>query len=255
MSRIIELPQLTARISPGSGSPSLVLVAGGRVPDPNWLAGLCEGRTAWAIDSGIDACRNAGVVPSLFIGDRDSASINGINWARNKEVPSLVFPPEKDLTDLQLALRSMTDLTTGTAAILTGAFGGRYDHSIANLFSMIWAEDEWGVQIRCAADERESFFLLRDRESASFSGIPAGTLISTLSLSEKCTGVNLWGAKWPIGKGTLYARRPFAVSNMVTGANPGLSIEDGEISFGVEISTGWLGVYIAGSGAEEKGWI
>lgn len=246
MSLIIKIPQMTAKISPGSGSPSLVLVAGGRIPDPCWLARVCQKKTAWAIDHGIDACMGAEVVPSLFIGDRDSASKKGILWASQKEVPSLVFPPEKDMTDLQLALKSMRNFSGGSSAILTGVFGGRYDHSIANIFSLIWAEEEWGVQIRCATDERESFFILRDGESAIFSGIPAGTLISTMSLSENCTGINLWGTRWPIPNGKLSIRRPFAVSNVITGSDTLHCRKDGGISFGVEISTGWLGVYVAG---------
>jgi len=246
LSLIITTPQIKANISPGSGSPSLVLVAGGRAPDPCWLALLCKGKTAWAIDRGIDACMGAGVVPSLFIGDRDSASKKGILWASEKEVPSLVFPPEKDMTDLQLALKLMRNFSGGSSAILTGAFGGRYDHSIANIFSLIWAEEEWSVQIRCAADDRESLFILRDGESATFSGVTAGTLVSTISLSENCTGINLWGTKWSIPNGMLSIRRPFAVSNIISGTDGVPGSKDGEVSFGVDIGTGWLGVYVAG---------
>lgn len=251
----VKLPQFKANVFPGSGSPALVLVAGGRPPNAQWLAQLCQGKDTWAVDKGIDVCLSAKIIPSLFIGDRDSASMNGILWARNNRVPSVVFPTEKNMTDLQIALRMVQESAKGPDVILAGVLGGRHDHFFANIFSMIWAEEEWGVQSRCAADEKEAIFLLKGPGSIEFTGVPAGTLVSTLTLSEKCTGVNLWGTKWPIENGTLNIRRPFAVSNIATGTKPGFSDIKNEVSFGVEMSSGWMGIYITATGIEEKGWI
>lgn len=251
----IELPDLKADIFPGSGSPSLVLIAGGRAPDPQWLAQFCQGKDAWAVDKGIEVCLNAKIVPSLFIGDCDSASSEGLLWVLDNKIPSVFLPTEKDLTDLQAALRMAGESSAHSEVLLTGVFGGRNDHFFANIFSMIWAEEEWGVQVRCAADDREAVFLLKGPGSVEFNGVQAGTLVSTFSLSEKCEEVNLWGTKWPIEKGTLNIRRPFSVSNIVM-TNRCLGSEENEkVSFGAELSNGWMGIYITSTGTEEKGWI
>lgn len=248
----IELPDYKVTFSNGSGHPSLVLVAGGRPPDPQWLARLCQDRETWAIDRGIDACINAEIKPSLFIGDQDSASREGVLWAQSNRIRSVIFPPEKDMTDLQIALKMAGETFTCAETILTGAFGGRPDHFFANIFSMIWAEEVWGVQTRCAADEREAVFLLQGPGLVEFSGVSPGALISTLSLSERCTGVNLRGVKWPIKRGVLDIRRPFAVSNIITGMKSFFS--GSEATFDAEISSGWLGIYITEPGEEKKGW-
>lgn len=246
------LPEFKAEFLPEVYSPSLVIVAGGRPPDPHWLPRLCRNRSVWAVDKGIDVCMNAAIIPSFFIGDCDSASMEGILWARNNFVHSAVFPPEKDLTDLQIALKMAGETGIHHDVILTGTFGGRWDHFFANIFSMIWAEEQWGVQARCAADEREAVFLLQGPGSIEFSDVPADTLVSTLSLSEKCTGVSLWGTKWPITNSTLESRRPFAVSNVVTGIR---SDFPEEVSFGAKISSGWMGVYMTAPNTGKKGWI
>lgn len=241
MSREISLPEMKALYEPGCGAPSLVLVAGGRAPDRAWLCDLCRGEKVWAIDRGIDACLPAGIFPSLFIGDGDSASGYAKKWLAERKTPSLIFPPEKDLTDLQLALKIMKADPGGPVikeAILTGSFGGRFDHMFANVYSLLWAEEEWSVRVRCMADDNEAFFIVRGGEKACFSGLGNNTLISTLSLSPECTGVKTTGTRWPINNGKLFLNRPYAVSNIVAGA------EGVSGSFSVEVRSGWLGVYI-----------
>ena len=245
----ISLPNLKAELIPGTCSPSLVLVAGGRTPDSHWLEQLCQKNTTWAVDRGVDTCISAGVIPSFFIGDRDSASREGILWARDNHIHSAVFPTEKDQTDLQIALKMAGESGFHSEVILTGTFGGRSDHFFANIFSMIWAEEEWGIRARCAADEREAVFLLKGPESIEFTNVSPGTFISTLSLSEKCTGVSLWGTKWSIPDGALYIRHPFAVSNVVTGIRPTSSEK---VSFGAKISSGWMGIFITAPDTEKR---
>ena len=137
----------------------------------------------------------AGIRPSFFIGDNDSVSEEARQWSREEKIPSLLFPPEKDLTDLQLALKEASGTCggpngmRGCTAILTGAFGGRFDHLFANLYSLIWAEEEWGVKVRCEADGSEALFILRSGETLRLSGLEKGGIFSTLALSEKCLGV------------------------------------------------------------------
>lgn len=239
MPREISIPEMKALYEPGRGRTPLILVAGGRSPEPRWLHELCANKEVWAIDRGVDACFYSGILPSLFIGDGDSASRHAKKWLTDNKVPLFLFPPEKDLTDLQLALKKMAAREPFlNNAVLTGAFGGRFDHMFANLFSLLWAEEELNASVRCMADDREAFFLVQGGEKVSFCGLAKGTLVSTLSLSDKCTGITTTGTRWPVSKGTLYLKMPYAVSNAVEGTGDGAGV------FTVEVESGWLGVYI-----------
>lgn len=242
------LPQLKAFFEPAIGPPSTVIVAGGRAPDITWLRELCSSRDVWAVDRGLDGCMSADIVPTLFIGDGDSVSRKAMQWAQLKRVTSLLFPPEKDLTDLQLALREAGG--KGSSAIITGAFGGRFDHIFANVYSLIWAEEEWGPRVRCMADEKEVFFLIRGGESLSLSGLERGTVFSTLALSEECSGIDMKGAKWQVGEGRLLLREPFAISNILSGDAEGALIDRAPLR--VSLSSGWLGVYVMTSLSAEQ---
>ena len=142
--------------------------------------------------------------------------------------------------DLQLALREAGG--KGSSAIITGAFGGRFDHIFANVYSLIWAEEEWGPRVRCMADEKEVFFLIRGGESLSLSGLERGTVFSTLALSEECSGIDMKGAKWQVGEGRLLLREPFAISNILSGDAEGALIDRAPLR--VSLSSGWLGVYV-----------
>lgn len=245
-----SLPQLEALYEPPLAPPSMVIVAGGRLPELSWMNELCKDRNVWAVDRGLDSCMEAGITPSLFIGDGDSVSKEARQWSLFKGIPSLLFSPEKDLTDLQLALKEAGGAwrdpseTTKCSAILTGSFGGRFDHLFANIYSLIWAEEEWGMKVRCMADESEAFFILKGGESLRLSGLERGGVFSTLALSEKCHGIRMTGTKWQIGEGDLFLRKPFAISNIAGNAVL------------VSLTSGWLGVYWATpkfAGCEQKG--
>ena len=242
------LPQINAHFEPAIEPPSTVIVAGGRAPGISWLREVCCSRDVWAVDRGLDSCMSADIVPSLFIGDGDSVSRKAMRWSQLKRVTSILFPPEKNLTDLQLALKEAGG--KGSSAIITGAFGGRFDHLFANVYSLIWAEEEWGPRVRCMADEKEVFFLIRGGESLSLSGLERGTVFSTLALSEECSGIDMKGAKWQVGEGRLLLREPFAISNILSGDAEGALFDRTPLR--VSLSSGWLGVYFMTSLSAEQ---
>ena len=206
---LISLNHFNVSFTPLFEPPSLVFVAGGRAPGSSWLRDLCREKDVWAVDRGLDHCMVAGIKPSFFIGDSDSVSERALRWSREENIPSLLFPPEKDLTDLQLAFKEACG-TYGVspgrnrrAAILTGAFGGRFDHLFANLFSLIWAEEEGGMKVRCVADESEALF--SRRRDASTVG-PGRRVLSTLAL--RMPRGKDEGTKWTIREGSLYLNKP-----------------------------------------------
>ena len=131
---ILQLPQLCLQGALSCFQQACLLVVGGRAPEVEWLRKASEGRIVWAVDHGLDACLAAGIVPQRLIGDGDSAAPAAWHFAEKKGIPIEKFPPEKDDTDTQLALRIAKEAGF-PAAIVTGAFGGRFDHALSTVMS------------------------------------------------------------------------------------------------------------------------
>ena len=224
----LSLPGIRIGLSGAAPDGERLLVAGGRAPSVPWLQAAAEGRRVVAIDRGIDACRAAGIIPARLIGDGDSASPEAWAWARRHGVPTLRFPKDKDETDTQLALRE--DDEAGGFVILTGTFGGRFDHAYSALYSLVGA----GLS-GCLADDREILFLLRAGCAARFEPDRAPKVVSLLPLTDVCEGVDLSGVHWPLTGARLERLRPYAVSNR---------LDSPEGIFEVEIGAGLLGVYL-----------
>ncbi len=213
----------------------LILVAGGRAPDAGWLAEICRPcDTLWAVDRGLECCFEAGLIPDRLIGDLDSVSRGAIERGRELGVPMETFPVEKDLTDLQLALRiASRDLPTARI-VLTGCWGGRFDHNFSNVYSPLWTESQ-GLNVLCMADEREALFFLRGRACVVFYPQVAPEAISLLALTPYCGKVGVSGVRWELSNKDLSLYKPFAISN---------KLGQGKESFRVCLEEGVLGVYL-----------
>jgi len=203
-----------------------LLVLGGRAPDPDWLRKVSLGRETWALDRGADACRAAGVVPSRILGDFDSVSDGAREWAERMGAKTDRYTPDKDDTDFQLALR----LLSGDV-VVTGCWGGRFDHAFSNVFSSLGAMER-GVRVLWFADEREVLFPLRGpaKLELDFEILPSA--LSLLSLTAFCEGVSIENVKWPLDEADLAQGSPREISNVPLGR-----------PVRVEVRSGVLGVY------------
>lgn len=225
-----HLPQLTAvSASPAVPQETGLLVSGGRAPDIRWLHEAARGRRLIAVDHGLDACRKAGLRPASLIGDGDSASPLAWEQAKASGIPIHAYPPEKDDTDTQLAL-TIAHEEGMPAALLTGVFGGRFDHAYSTIFSCAAAP------LRCVlADEREALFYLKDGETIAITCHVRPKAISLLPLTPLAEGVTADGVHWPLADATLPQLLPRAVSNV---------LEPPQDTFRVSLRQGILGVYL-----------
>lgn len=225
------LPELTATFASqtvGFERPCL-LVIGGRPPERAWLRRIAHHRTVWAVDRGLGFCRESGILPARIIGDGDSATKEAWTWGEALAIPMDRFPPEKDLTDTQLAIRIANDAGFA-AAILTGAFGGRLDHAYSTAFTAAHAP------ISCVlADARETMLFLRDGEHATITCHAHPIAISLLPFSEQVKDVRTEHLHWTLQNAVLSQDEPAAVSNV---------LESGENTFSVSIGQGILAVYL-----------
>lgn len=224
-----SLPQGAVSFSHALPSHVYTLVTGGRPPAADWLQEALRGKL-WAIDHGVDLCHRLKRTPDFLLGDGDSASAAAWKWAIEAGVPCERFNAKKDLTDTQLALARLRDDAPDAFLLLTGAFGGRFDHAMSTLLSCAFS----GLPM-ILADEREACLFLHGEDSLSFLAAKKPRAISLLSLTEECSGVSIEGTAWPLENARLRLDAPYAVSN---------ELAEGSSSFRVRLQEGTLAVYL-----------
>lgn len=226
---IISLPNIRLYFHREKFSKEYLLITGGRPPAVSWLQDAAADRAVYCIDHGADVCRAANLTPSLFIGDCDSVSADTRKWIRALDVEISQFPAEKDKTDTQLAL-DLFKKEQDIFVIMTGGFGGRFDH----LFSLLHSFAGTHLQ-GCIADDLEFLLILRDEETVEMELQTAPKSVSLLPLSAQCTGVHLNGVHWPLRDAVLSQSNPYAISNRLEAADDRITIRN---------QTGILAVYL-----------
>ena len=192
-----------------------LFVLGGRRPDSAWLHEFVRMNDlgVWAIDSGVAACRAAGLRPSVIVGDRDSATSGDWQWAVSAGAVEHLHNPDKDRTDFQLALNLLHE--RGESPILTGGFGGRTDHFLSILWTFYGTAKraEMPKKPRCMIDHEEGLFFLHNSESAMLLFKRRPVAVSLLSMSKRCSGVSISGVRWPLSNVELRRNFPWSISN------------------------------------------
>ena len=171
------------------------------------------------------------------MGDFDSVSAVGLARASELAIPRDTFPPEKDLTDLQLALRIVGEEVGPARVVLTGCWGGRFDHNFSNLYSPLWARD-CEVEVACMADERETLLFVSGPASMVLRPRDLPRVLSLLALTPLCRGVSIKGVRWELEDRDLSLFMPFAVSNRMNGGGETCRVSVGEGTLGVYLH--WL---------------
>ena len=172
-----------------------------------------------AADAGYQALQSIGREPDLLVGDFDSLP------SRPSGVEALAFPPEKDDTDMGLALaegwaRGYRDFA------LYGADGGRLDHTVANL-QLLGGVSRRGASARLAA-RTQDVFTLTDGTLALPPREP-GTVVSVFCHGGQARGVTLTGLRYPLNRATLTADRPLGVSNEYVSRSATVAVENGTL--------------------------
>ena len=174
------------------------------------------------IDGGYDIALKYNITPNLLMGDFDS-----IYAPLPKGIPTEHFPPEKDYTDLELALKKAENLQAENV-IIVGGIGGRLDHTFANI-QLLSSYSNKFKSLKMLDGKNKCFVL--DSTQAQRIIIPAenDSYISVFSLSEKCTGITFEGVKYSLEDAVLTREVPLGVSNEFKNKEAALSIKDGTL--------------------------
>lgn len=229
----IQLPQATLQYTGRLPSIDRLLVLDGRPPEAEWLHAmvnlLAPQHDIYAVDHGVDACHTAGVAPSVLLGDADSATLDSWRWGTDHAISIEKYQREKDLTDTQLALVRATKGEPATL-IITGTFGGRFDHAYSTIFSAAQLKS-----IPCIlADEHELIVYVHAGRQMTLVCERRPKAISLLPMTAEARGVTFTGTHWELHDATLYQKQSNAVSN---------ELEAGGNRCMLQIRTGCVALY------------
>lgn len=143
------------------------------------------------------------------------------------------LPVEKDDTDMLAAIKE--GLAAGYQQFsLFGALGGRLDHTIANIQSLLYLLNHgargtiWGDDMSVLLIRNESlFFTAEEAEN--------GRRISVFAFGGDAQGVTEKGLKYPLDHVTLKQEFPVGVSNEFTGQDALVEVQNGMLLICMEM--------------------
>lgn len=182
---------------------NVIIVSGGRIDIPSSKKKakeiMRESETfVIAVDGGLKAVNEMEIMPNVIIGDFDTVDKNLLQMYEDKEDIIIVrLNPVKDSTDTEEALNYIIkniDVKMEEEVILFGSTGGRFDHSLANLFLMKKALLE---NICLKVYTKDSFMFMIDSDSV-IERDENYKYISFIQFDGPARGVTLKGFKYNI---------------------------------------------------------
>jgi thiamine pyrophosphokinase len=226
--RSLRVPKTTSVNSVRSASekkvnmPRAILFANGDLPQPDLARQLIQPNDILiAADGGARHALALGLTPGHIIGDFDSLTDEELNKLARAGANLQRHPPEKDETDLELALDYA--LKIGCAPILIlGAYGGRLDQSLG-ILSLISSPACIAANVRADDGQTEAFFI---DKRAEISGAPGDT-VSLLAWGKPAEGIVTSGLQYPLKAETLSPYLTRGVSNVMTAEKATVSLTSG----------------------------
>ncbi|MCQ2515869.1 MAG: thiamine diphosphokinase [Saccharofermentans sp.] len=206
--------------------------AGGPGVDCNSVSSIVQSCDYFlAADSGAQIALKSNIIPNKVMGDLDSISDSTLLELRKRQVPFELFPPEKDMSDTEICLRSVPK---SSEIVLICSLSGRPDHVMCNLMLVIKLHSE-GYKI-CATDGTNYFFPMCGEDSLVIEGIsnPENVYVSMMPTTI-VTGVMTLGLYYSLEDVEIYPGSSFTLSNRLG--------QSGN-SFKISSKSGEMGVFV-----------
>ena len=203
-----------------------LLITGGRL-DITFAGDYCRKHSfdkLIAVDSGLKAVKELGLVPDMVVGDFDS--VDPVILEEFKRIPYIIWDvhdPEKNETDTELALRKAA-ASGCTRVVILGATGGRFDHMLANVF-LLYTCLQRGMDA-CIVDRQNKIYLIEEEHHFTKKE-QWGKYISFLPLLGEIRGITLEGFKYPLEDYTLKMGSSRCISNELVEETGRIHIREG----------------------------
>lgn len=175
-----------------------------------------------AADGGARIAEKLGFKPQIVIGDMDSLSADELHQLEIEGVELLRYSPEKDETDLELALMVAAEKGATWVRIL-GATGGRFDQTLANVYLLALPQLD-GLDIALVA-KKQIIRLFRAGRHVITGEV--GDTISLIPVSGDVSGITTQNLKYPLIDEILRFGPARGISNVMEAETAQISVGDG----------------------------
>lgn len=188
---------------------------------------LMKKHYAWAdlviaVDGGLLYLDKAGLLPHVLLGDFDSLPGPSLKKAKSqKSIELVTFPPEKDFTDMELAMNLALE-RGATELVILGGSGTRLDHTTANIH-LLYKTLKCGVK-SYIEDEHNQIFLI---DKSIIIHKRENSKVSLLPLPPFVKGLTTTGLSYPLVDETLVFGISRGISNEFADQSAGISIKEG----------------------------
>ena len=211
--------------SSGQGSQELgaFIFSGGEPVNPEIAALVPKNSLIIGADSGVKHALDLGFTVAIAVGDFDSLAPEILAQIIAAGTEIEMHPPDKDATDLELALD--TAVRHGAKSItIIGGHGGRLDHFLANA-QLLGAKKFTSIKI-------EAWFgatrVTAIHDYAQVTGYP-GAIISLITVGAPATGVTTTGLRFALKDAEIMAGATLGVSNEFISSKATVVIKTGTI--------------------------
>jgi thiamine pyrophosphokinase len=213
-----------------------VVVGDGEVParaelDAAWPGWSDGASLVIAADGGLARAQDAGLDPSLLVGDLDSLDPGRLASAERAGLTIVRASPDKDESDTELAVLEAVRRGATRITVL-GAFGGeRLDHELANVWLL--AHPALGRRAATLLDAAVRVRML----AASGDGDPGplalpgrlGATVSLLPLGGDAVGVTTRGLRFPLDDEDLTVGPARGLSNVRVARDAAVTLRGGKL--------------------------
>ncbi|GLI86084.1 thiamine pyrophosphokinase [Rossellomorea marisflavi] len=184
-----------------------------------------DGHIWVGVDRGVFTLLEKGMEPHVAFGDFDSVSPREWQLISSRVEEVNRYRPEKDETDLELALNWAAEQDPEDITIY-GATGGRLDHFMGNV-QLLLKDDLKGISVRLV-DSLNEMYIKRPGEHGVETN-PRYTYISFVPISPIVQGLTLSGFKYPLTNRNIYWGSTLCISNELIQSHGTFSFSDGII--------------------------
>ncbi|MFC7784414.1 thiamine diphosphokinase [Rossellomorea sp. GCM10028870] len=202
------------------------IVAGGPERYIPELNAYSDGEANWiGVDRGVYTLLEQNIEPNVAFGDFDS--VNEKEWELIQEKVKEVnrFKPEKDETDLELALNWAIDQNPDKINIF-GATGGRLDHFMGNL-QLLMTPRLLNTDIEVEIIDVQNRLYIAKPGEHSVEKSPELQYISFVSVTESVEGITLTGFKYPLENRNISRGSTLCISNELIQSSGTFSFSNG----------------------------
>jgi thiamine pyrophosphokinase len=203
-----------------------IVLAGGDPVAPHVRAELTDDAMVIAADSGLHQAGPLGLHVDYVVGDLDSADPDAVVRAQAAGAVVERHPPDKDATDLELALDRAR--AAGAERItVVGGTGGRLDHFVANVLLLASARFA-DLEIDARLGDAYVVVAQGGRPPHVIVGAP-GSLLTLLPAGGDAIGITTTGLQYPLEEATLRPGTTRGVSNVLVDAPGSVVLQQGTL--------------------------